>query len=228
MDQHRPPQSPGFAQEPVFWTSTVPNYNDADRNVRYVRDGQVVHERVPQGGHLGSYDDKRPHPGRNWFRFLTHTGNVVALRPVNGAAHYDLNTGYAQMELARCNAQGWLHYGRCPISLVQSGEIAAGHIAAASILEDRPCPPNSHDETNPCPHMLAEDRARKERNAKVEREREAMYKSEEAKRLEEQSKTQNATLAALAEVLRRLDEKTEPREPEAKPEPEKPEHKKKP
>ena len=122
------------------------------------------------------------------------------------------------MELQRCRVQGWLHYGRCPISLVQSGEIAREHIAEKSILDDRPCEPSSCDETHPCRHMLAEDRARKARNAKIEAEREAMYKSEEAKRVEEQTKTQNATLAALLEVVRKLDDKTAV---EAPPEPKK-------
>ena len=186
-----------FHREPCMWTSTVPNFNTADRERVSQRDGKVVRERIPQTGTVGDYDNRQPVNTRRWLPVVRHEGHVVPHVYTNAAAHMDTSTSYAQNEMAVDRALGWFWTGSCPVALIGTGLLSGEQIVDKSLIEARPCAPGSFSEDKPCPHVLAEKTARMKQTAETERERAASYKDPTDRMIDAQREQQAALITAL-------------------------------
>ena len=68
-------QLKSFSQRPpIFWTSTIPGYNDADRQRVRFDDGERIVERIPQRAHIGDYENRKRAPGVRSVRVVRHDG----------------------------------------------------------------------------------------------------------------------------------------------------------
>lgn len=185
-------------EEPIFWGTTKPGYNDADRQTVRMVDGRKVVEKFPQHGHVGSYARPQKAPGVRFVYVITHDGNEIAMCLTNGASHLDPNTGYGQYVRRKALFLGWFPPGACPCALLINGDLTPDHIVDKSILEARACPPRMHSRANPCPHSIAEKVARVDQHKRDEAERLANYKSDGDRLL---AATHEQT-AALVDMLR--------------------------
>lgn len=184
-------------REPIFWTSTQPGYNNADReSVRIGEDGELVKERFPQRGHDGDYDNKQPaRRGTRFINMVNHGGHTVAVVLTSAAAALDPQTSFGQSQLAMVRFHGWYQPGECPIALVFGGTMGRNTILSKGILDDRPCEPGTYGDDRPCVHSLLEKKTRMERHEKKELARENAYKDPTA-RMIDASKEENARLIA--------------------------------
>lgn len=187
-----------FEREPIFWTTTKPGYNDADRQIMRMVNGRRVVEKFPQHGHVGDYDNKQKAPGQRFIYVITHHGNEIAMCLTNGASHLDPNSGYGMYMKRKARFLGWFPPGGCPVVLVQSGELQPDHIVDKSILKGQPCEPDKHSRRNPCKHSIAEKAARVAQHNRDESERLANYKGDGERLIE----AQRDQTAAIIDVLK--------------------------
>jgi hypothetical protein len=182
-----------FNETPIYWTTTQAGYNDSDRTRRYMRNGKRVVEKLPQSGHVGTYDDKRRARGTRYVKMIDSAGNEIAHTLTNAAAHMDPNTGYGQHMKAKARGLGWYAIGECPCALIAAREINSEAFLVDEIRDGTatPCVKDSykgdHLETM-CPHAKAERAARQAANAAREADREEKSKTAESKLLEQQGK----------------------------------------
>lgn len=191
-----------FDREPCFWTSTKPGYNTRDRQRSFMRDGKRVTEKFPQRGHAGDYEDRRKAPGTRYLRMIDNYGNEVFHVLTNAAAHLDTNTGWAQYQLGKARALGWFMPGACPCALLASRELKREHFLSREVLEGTPCT-GSYSYENQCPHSIAEQKARRSKNAEHEAERELKMKGEATLSLEatrDMTKQVGAAVQKLVEM----------------------------
>jgi hypothetical protein len=182
-----------FNEVPIFWTTTQAGYNDADRTRRYMRNGKRVVEKLPQSGHVGGYDERRPAKGTRYARVIDSAGNEIALVMTNGAAHLDAGTGYGQMMRSKARALGWFGITECPCALVAAKDINREAFLVDEIRDGtaRACQSGSykgdHLETM-CPHAKAEREARIAAHSAHEAERAEKLRSRDDKLVEQQGK----------------------------------------
>lgn len=150
-----------FDREPIFWTSTKPGYNTKDRERVRNENGRRIVERIPQRGHQGDYENRRPAQGVRSVRVVCHDGNTVDSTLTSAAAHLDHTTPQGQYVMAKWRHFGWFPLGNCPLALLGVGQLQIGHFRDQSIVSESPCPPNSCNTANPCKHALAELAARR-------------------------------------------------------------------
>jgi len=198
-------------REAIFWTSTTPGYNDRDRiRVSADENGMQRVERIPQRGHLGDPDDRRPAPGVRAVVMVDHYGNSKFVALTNGAAHLDPNTPYGQHMMAMARFWGWYKLDECPCALIAVGQIHESRIVDRDLVrgpdgestpKNTPCQPGTYSEAHPCQHVRAEKKARMDRNARLEQAKEDQYKTEERKRFETQQTNHGELMAKLTEAI---------------------------
>ena len=191
--------STGPQRRPLVWD---------EKRGRYTKSALV--ERVPQVGFHGS-DITSLRPGKLSSRAifaLRDDGNVVpvALTPSAAAEATDYDRERARR---RNRGLGWIEVGTCPIREAYGGP----GFKRSTLLSDE-CKPGATacaegdlgvDDTGrpmpPCPHYLAELKARQgARRSENEREREA-YATAEEKQLEAMKDGADATRALAAAIL---------------------------
>lgn len=177
-------QSTTSNHEPIFWTSTQPNYSDKDRVKESMIDGKRVRERIPQRGHVGEYDNYTMAPGVRFIRVIRHDGHIVDSVLTNGAAHMDPHSAYGQYIQAQHRHFGWFGAGECPCALVASGRFSRECLVHPANRDAQPCEPGSYSGQKPCPHTVAELRARREQHNGLMAEKEASSKSKDDKLIE--------------------------------------------
>lgn len=184
---------------------------DASRN-RWTKvvgfDGQPRNERLPQVGFHGT-DITNLRPAKRSdraVRVLTAQGDVVwkSLTPAAAAEANDMDRHRVRRE---ANAKGWIYVGECPIRAVHGG------LRRSSLISDA-CKPDAAmcseadlgvDSTGrpmpPCPHFIAEERARKAKQRGVyDREIEA-GKDASAQQVDAIKDGAEATRALAAAIL---------------------------
>lgn len=174
---------------PIFWTSTQPGFNDSDRTRRYMKDGELIIERIPQRGHIGTHDefvvDKR---GIRFLTVIRHDGHIVHSVLTNGAADLDDTASYGQYIRAKHRKLGWYGVGECPCALVAARSLSPDTMLHAPNRTSDPCDPGTYSHDKPCPHSKAELAARQSRQAKLMAAKEAAYVDPSKAILEGQNK----------------------------------------
>jgi hypothetical protein len=198
-------------REAIFWTSTTPGYNDADRmRVSVDENGMPRIERIAQHGHLGDPDDRRKAPGTRGAVMVDHYGNSKFVALTNGAAHLDPNTPYGQQQMAMARFWGWYKLDECPCALVAVGTLHHTRLCNRELVRESggeatalntACQPGTYNEDRPCPHARAEKQSRMDRNARLEADKEGQYKTEERKRFEAQQDNHSALMTKLTEAI---------------------------
>jgi hypothetical protein len=195
------PLNPVVHSEPIMWTSTLPNYNQADRERTIVADGNVRLERVPQTGTVGDWNERQPLPPhmRRFQPVVRHDGHEVFHVYTNAAAQLDTSTTYAQNELAQDRFLGWFWTGACPVALLNTGNLQKHHIVEKSLLTEQPCQPGTYGEEHDrhCPHVKLERAARQKKRAQEEIDRAAAYKDSTDKLIEAQRDNQDKLIEAI-------------------------------
>jgi hypothetical protein len=189
------------SREPVFWTSTLPGYNDRDRHRVRFENGKKLVERIPQRGHMGDYENRRPARGIRSVRVIRHDGHLVDSVLTNGAAHLDHTTSYGQYMQAKWRFFGWIPLGSCPLALLAIGSIERDHLHDQSILADQPCAPGSCSEKDPCKHATAELAARRKSRATETSELQARFRDPAEKMVDAQREQTAALTSVIADVL---------------------------
>lgn len=170
-------QPVAFNREPIFWTSTVPGYNTADRQRSEMRDGKRVTIRFPQSGHDGDYENRSKAKGTRFLWMIDHHGFEAPIVLTCAAAHLNPHDGYGQGVMRKARHFGWFMPGQCPCALLTTGELKPDHIVDKSLLNATPCPPGTYDFKRRCKHSLSERAARAAQNKAIQDEREELMKS---------------------------------------------------
>jgi len=171
-------------KEPIFWTSTQPNYSDKDR-VRYTMvDGKRIREKVPQRGHVGEYDNYTYAPGVRYVTVLRHDGHIINSVLTNGAGHTDHTGPYGQYIRMKHRGLGWFGMGECPCALVAAQTISRDTLVCEANRDAQPCAPGSYNAKSPCPHAIAERDARRKQHVEAMTEKEHAFKTKDDKLIE--------------------------------------------
>lgn len=195
-------------REPCFWTSTRPGYNSKDRELVSFVDGKRIVERVPQRGHQGDYEDRRPARGIRSVRTVRSDGHTVHMVLTNGAAHLDHTTQFGQYQNAKAEHLGWYPVGSCPLARLANGQLQPQHFRVQSMLKETPCAPKSYSEKSPCKHSIAEELARKAAWASGEMaELEHKFKNSSDKLAEAQRDQTSALVGAITAAMAAKDSK---------------------
>lgn len=188
-------------REPIFWSSTTPGYNTADRERSFMRDGEEITIRFPQRGHSGDYDDRTVARGLRYVDVVRHDGNIAPMVLTNAAAHLDPNTSFGHYQRSKARHYGWFTPGSCPVALLATGELTPAKIFDKSILDQKPCMHGTHTDDNPCPHALAEIAARRTKKQAVELARNAAYKDPTDRMIEAGREQNQAFAQTVADAL---------------------------
>lgn len=238
-----------FHREPAFFTTTNAEqigYNKPDREGVVMRNGEAVRVKHPQSGHQGDYDSlvRMKGEGTRWWTVVKSDGSIVYYVLTNGAGDMNPNTEYALDRKQKAKFYGWFRLGQCPVALLRAGEMHKGHFAPvralnadgspkvdsqgkpvfeeSSLLAANPCQPGTYSLDRPCPHALAEAKARSERNTVKEAEsaqahadkREAAQREQTTAITEAMGKQTDALMAsnreAIAMIATALGAKPEP------------------
>lgn len=189
-------------EDPIFWTSTKPGYNDRDRErVRMIK-GKKVHEKFPQMGHVGEPRNKRRAPGVRFIYMINDCGNEVPVVMTTAAAHSDSTGPFAQYQMLKARHFGWFHTGDCPCALLKTGRLTPDHIVDRRLLEvEAACEPGQFNRDEPCPHAQAEQIARQAAHKAREDERLGSYKDQGERMIEAQREQTAALIAAIQSVI---------------------------
>ena len=196
----------GFNETPIFWTTTQAGYNDQDRTRRYMRNGKRVIEKLPQSGHVGDYNERRPARGTRYAKMIDSAGNEIAHTLTNAAAHMDPHTGYGQYARTKARALGWYAIGECPCALIATGEINSDAFLVDEIRNGtaQPCVKGTYKGDHldsMCPHATAERNARVAAHSAHEADRAEKMKGKEDKIVEQQGEMLKYLAAAANKGL---------------------------
>lgn len=163
--------------------------------------GNPVVERMPAAGHTGPVNNAVPVRVRRSREFLRFDGNVVAVALTGApAASVGTDQSHGQYLAAKATHEGWIEAHTCPVDAAMSGAIRQQRLvsdeARRGFTANERCKPWRHGEV-PCKHFIAEEKARKDRNAAKDRERIEATKSDGTKAAEVQA----SALMTLAETL---------------------------
>ena len=139
-------------REAIFWTSTSAGYNTRDREKSRMEGGRKVVEKVPQRGHQGDYESRRPARGVRYITVVRHEGHRVSLVLTSAAAHLDHNTPQGQYQLAKAKHHGWYQIGQCPCALLVTGGMLPEHFVDKKVAKDKPCEHGVYSGAKPCRH----------------------------------------------------------------------------
>ena len=177
-------QSATSNTEPIFWTSTIPNYSDKDRVFERMENGKRIRERIPQRGHVGEYDNYTMANGIRFIRVIRHDGHIVDSVLTNGAAHTDHTSPYGQFIQMKHRKLGWFGIAECPCALVMAGHFSPDVLAFAGNRDAQPCDPGALKPGQMCTHAKAELNARRGIHNEVMAEKEEGSKSKDDKLIE--------------------------------------------
>lgn len=183
-------------------------YDDAGKLVDNPKNdaGLFLIEKLPGFGYVGSdihFQRPMAEAANRFATFLRDDGHEVAVVLTCAAAHVPLSDTSNERN-ARLKAKhfGWIEQGKCPCLMVMSGELRAEQMKAevnrgavnhkvdkAGALLDavtgRPCPVGNLGAGNPpCPHYLAERKARRDQRKVETAVKEVAYKSDAEKHTE--------------------------------------------
>lgn len=165
--------------------------------------GERLYEKIPQRGHVaGDYDNPVPSRYNRWLHVLRHDGHVVRVPVTGAAADFDTSQLTTQERRAKARHFGWILVGSCPLALVETGEIQPGQLIAKNIRKEAMCKQGSYGPEQPCPHYLAEEAARKERQKKETVKREKVHQSEADKLVSAQAEQTKEIVGAITGALR--------------------------
>ncbi len=190
-----------LAEEPIFWTSTIPGFSEQDRRRVRMINGRMVEEKHPQIGHTGDIRDRKRMAIARFVYMINHYGNEIAMVLTTAAAHADANSSFAQYQWRKARAHGWYHTGDCPCALLKTGRLSDDHIPPELVREfnsTEPCKPGEFKRDHPCPHSIKLQKARQRMHAEAEAIRLEPFKTD-GKRLIE---AQNAQTEALVSMMR--------------------------
>lgn len=211
----------GFSREPVFWTATVPHFNDQDREIRRVAEGEELIERVPQRAHAGTseYDNPTRLNNQRWIHVIRHDGHRSRVVITNAAGHTDTFTPYAAYIGAKADYLGWLRVDCCPVQMLAAG-FDPKKLVDKSLIGQPSCVRGSFSEEQPCPHLLAEEKARQAKQAAKMEKAEKTYKSDTDKMIEANREIASKQNVAMIEALEKvLNAKSEAAEQASHPQP---------
>lgn len=190
-----------FEREPIFWTTTKPGYNNADRQSERMVNGRRVIEKFPQHGHIGDYESPTKAPGVRFVYMITHVGHEIPMVLTCGASHLDPNNPFGKYQLQKARFLGWFPPEACVLALLTNGDLHENHIVEASLLASdlAPCryEQGRYSRFDMCEHSLAEKMARRMRHNIDEAERLASYKDSGEKMIEAQREQTEKLVAAL-------------------------------
>jgi hypothetical protein len=183
--------------------------------------GEPVMEKIPQRAHDGDSDPRKPvMVHATWIHYLRHDGHCTRVKITNAAADLDTDQLNGKYHRAKARHYGWIPLSACPCAMRVAGQIAAAQLRSEEARTGSPCAPGTHSEMRPCPHVLAEEAARKEARRRIQAARDVAFEPEAQKLLkgQQQQTTEIVTgvANALADAVRSLAPRPEPIEPETK------------
>jgi hypothetical protein len=219
--------------EPILWahkaaatrTRVARRWNDATQKLEVVIDedtGLPVRERIPQRAHeaASGYSDPRLSRHQRSLYVLQHDGTLIHIPLTMGAGDVDGLDHVGKYMRAKARHFGWLPVGQCPIRAVAAGTVQPHQLRDAELRASvadgtaRACQ-GQHNEERWCPHFVAEEKARKEANARVQAKRAAANQSEADKLIragQQQTKDIVSGVAtALADAIRSTQPEPAPR-----------------
>lgn len=200
--------------EPILWANKAEGmrrqlartFNPSSGQMEQVIDqetGQPLFEKIPQRGHAGDsgYDNPRQMRSQRWMHVLRHDGHVVRVPITNAAADQDSNSEYSRYQMAKARHFGWIEVGHCPGALVLSGRIEKHHLASDSAKASvtSPCAHGTYGASKWCPHYMAEEQARKARQAKFQGKRDRDFMPEAEKLMRSQEAQTEKMVSGVAE-----------------------------
>lgn len=176
------------ASEPIFWTSTQPNYSEKDRTRYRMENGKRIKEKIPQTGHIGTHEAYQKAAVRRFHEVVRHDGHMVFSVLTNGAAHLDVHGPYGQYIVGKRRSLGWFGMGECPCALVAANNFGVECLVDEKNRGARPCEPGTYSAAQPCPHAVAEIAARRAAHNAIMHEKEIAGKTDQNRLLEGQNK----------------------------------------
>lgn len=205
--------------EPILWAHKAAatrsriarRWNDATQKLEVAVDeetGLPVRERVPQRAHEASsgYSEPRVARHQRTLYVLQHDGTIAHVPTTMGAGDIDGADHVGKYIRAKARHFGWLPVGQCPLRAVAAGTVQPHQLrdadlrASATDGTGKACQ-GSYGEERWCPHFVAEDRARKELNAKIQAKRAAAHQSEADKLIRAGQQQTKDIVSGVANVL---------------------------
>lgn len=209
--------------EPILWanhakrTQPAMQWNPDLRAFEPVIDpdtGEPRLEKIPQRAHDGDGDPFKPKSltlvHATWIHYLRHDGHCVRVKLTNAAADLDVDQKIAKYHQAKARWFGWIPLSACPCALRVGGQISQAQLRSDDAKHGDPCPPGSHSETRPCPHLVAERAVRQAARKKIQAARDLTFQPEAEKLLRGQQQQTNEIVSALTEVVKALAGQREP------------------
>lgn len=191
----------GRKRRAVVWT-------DSGVRLENPRDdaGRPLVEKIPGIGYVGN-DLAHMFPmtqaASRFTEFLRHDGHTASIVLTSAAAHVqDEDNSYERDRRHKARHLGWIEFGKCPCAMLMNGDIKPEQLQSKECkgpqndkrgkdgaLEDavtgRPCAPGTYGKSHPpCPHFLAERKARRAQRVVDTTIHEAAYKTEAQKHTE--------------------------------------------
>src|SRR5690242_13691251 len=187
---------------PILWAHHAKSQREVRRNVG----GKIVVEKIPQRGHVGNSDYDKPEiqRGQRWAHVVDHAGNAVRVPLTTGASLFiDAveDQGYEKYQRAKFRGLGWYDVGRCPCAMLANGELQASHFASPEVAASEACRPGTYKESAPCPHSVAEMRARQAQQKIVQAEKDERFKPEAEKILAGQREQTKEIASSIADTM---------------------------
>ena len=185
--------------DPVMWVKTnhkgrsQPAYEWKDgRRVRAVDDlGRPLRERLPAIGYVGrDLSNMKPMAGKRSIRMLTKQGNEIHVPLSTGASLAATDGSYKSDRLRKMVYFGAITVGCCPVREVYRG-LSKQHLLSDE-ARNATAPCAEHDvgvdedgnELPPCPHYVAELKARRAMQAAENRRVNSTFKDDAGKQTE--------------------------------------------
>jgi hypothetical protein len=183
--------------EPILWV------NKARRKVTIRVDNEEREERFPQRGHTGSSDYDKPTEAtfKRWERYIKACGTDARVPVTNAAAHLDDQSEYGRMIRAKAKTLGWIPVGLCPCAMIMTGALNARLVVDPDVRKGKPCQPGSYAIDKPCPHLVAEQKARRAAHAIREQKRAIALKGDVEKLLEGQQEQTKQLVDAVSTAI---------------------------
>jgi len=191
-----------MASEPIMWVRAG-TYQPPQAS-RMGPDGELITEKFPATAQPPS---DHPLAGRNvrrWEMMMDNAGNVLRVVYTGGASDYQVDhPNYGAQIKRRHRLRGWLPYSACPVALVRSGALDPNALTVKVTGQDQ-CAPGTYSAGKPCPHMLAEEKARKDRNRRREEARAERFRGEAEKLQRAVMQQQAENSATTADAMKTL------------------------
>lgn len=190
-----------MSTDPVLWVKanhkgrSVPAYvwdEKTNRRVRATDDmGRPIVERVPAVGYVGrDLTNMKPMPGRRSIKMLTKAGNEIDVVLSTGASLAAVDGPFKADRLRKLVYFGAITVGACPVREVYRG-LNRQHLLSREAREaTSPCAEHDVgvDEAGnvlpPCPHYLAELKARRAMQATENQKVNRTFKDDAGKQTE--------------------------------------------